>query len=457
MVLAVVAVGVGALLCVYLWGGWAERARIQQAADEALSRAAHTLGLRFVPRSLGSDPSIAGKLDGFEVSGIASSGDGIYTRLLVAAELRIPGSIVVGSKGSWLGLTTLFSDEQTGDPAFDALVRVQGPEEWVRASLGEEARARLVALVDRGGLVRDAGVRFERAGAITEAATIVETVRAMVGVARDLALGADSVSVALAKNAQHDSMAGVRLRNLQALAKHARTSAAARWAVAAALRDQDAGVRLAAAALASVEDGTGTLLDLAADPTVEVEVRAQALRSLSSDRPDTRAIGAFAAALESSEAELQLAAVRAIGASRASTLAGRVLTLAARLEITPGFGADETLSAAVAETLGLLGDAIAEPALLQLLACQSAAVRCQAVIALGRIGTVRAVEPLLPLSKGLIAGHLETLAREAIRGIQGRLGDVEGGRLSVVDSPEPGGLSLAAPDGALSLVQSRKP
>jgi HEAT repeat protein len=238
------------------------------------------------------------------------------------------------------------------------------------------------------------------------------------------------------------------------LEEHARTSASARWAVATALRDQDAHVRLAAAGMASREDGTGTLLDLAGDPTVDGDVRAAALQKLASDRPDARAVAAFAAALQSPIQELRLASVRAVGASRTSSLAGRVLHLADRLGTAPFSNVDDALAAAAAEALGQLGDARAEPALLRLLSRSSA--RVQAAAALGRVGTIRAVEPLLPLSKAWTAVELGEVARDAIRSIQGRLGDVEGGGLSVVDAPEAGGVSLVAPGGGLSVANAKK-
>ena len=55
--------------------------------------------------------------------------------------------------------------------------------------------------------------------------------------------------------------------------------------------------------------------------------------------------------------------------------------------------------------------------------------------ALGAVGNVEAVEPLLALKS--------TAGREAARHIQERLGDAEGGRLSLVEhSEKEGGLSV---------------
>jgi len=62
---------------------------------------------------------------------------------------------------------------------------------------------------------------------------------------------------------------------------------------------------------------------------------------------------------------------------------------------------------------------------------------------LGRIGSIRAVEPLAALAE---RGSLQSEARDAMRRIQARLGDVEAGRVSLVEDRGPeGALSLADP------------
>jgi HEAT repeat protein len=119
---------------------------------------------------------------------------------------------------------------------------------------------------------------------------------------------------------------------------------------------------------------------------------------------------------------------------------------------------DPALSAAAATTLGLLGDPQAEDALIRLLACENSAVRCAAAKSLGIVGTVHAVEPLLPLTKGLLGdAELRQAAQDAVRRIQGSLGDVEAGRVSVVKVEDvAGALSLTADGGELSLPPEKK-
>lgn len=104
-------------------------------------------------------------------------------------------------------------------------------------------------------------------------------------------------------------------------------------------------------------------------------------------------------------------------------------------------------AARFATALGRLADPRVEDDLLRLLGRDAEAVQCAAAVALGRPGSVRAVEPLLPLT--------EALLRAAVAAIQARLGDAEAGRLSLVDDPR-GKLSLgenAACRAAQALVE----
>jgi HEAT repeat protein len=120
---------------------------------------------------------------------------------------------------------------------------------------------------------------------------------------------------------------------------------------------------------------------------------------------------------------------------------------------------DDQTAVSFAHTVDRIGSPEAEPGLLSLLGRASDAVRTAAAGALARVGTVRAVEPLLALTSGLLtAPSLKRAAREAVERIQGRLGDAEAGRLSlVVPAEEAGSLSLAGaepePAGELSLLE----
>lgn len=99
-------------------------------------------------------------------------------------------------------------------------------------------------------------------------------------------------------------------------------------------------------------------------------------------------------------------------------------------------------------------DGGAESALLTHAAHPNATVRVAVADALGAVGTVRAVETLLPLTRGLLVdGAAKAAATAAIAAIQSRLGQVEAGRLSVVEDTLAGAVSVAAQVGAVSVVK----
>ena len=99
------------------------------------------------------------------------------------------------------------------------------------------------------------------------------------------------------------------------------------------------------------------------------------------------------------------------------------------------------------------GDARVEDALLTGLV-GPAALQLVAIAALGRVGTVRCVAPLLPLRDRLFGdGQIRRAARATIEEVQGRLRGASAGQLSLAtDADQAGGVSLASLDrsGALS-------
>jgi hypothetical protein len=95
-----------------------------------------------------------------------------------------------------------------------------------------------------------------------------------------------------------------------------------------------------------------------------------------------------------------------------------------------------------------------EPALVAALGLEPAPVRRAAAVALGDVGTLAAVDPLLRSAEGLLTSRaLKEAAREAVRKIQGRAGPAETGRLSLAAGTEgEGALSLAPDGGALAVA-----
>lgn len=113
-------------------------------------------------------------------------------------------------------------------------------------------------------------------------------------------------------------------------------------------------------------------------------------------------------------------------------------------------------AASIAQLLGELGEVRAETSLVDLLAHKDPAVQLAATNSLGKVGSVRVVEPLLALARsaGRIAStELSRAAEASARAIQARLGDVAPGRLSLSEVAAPAGaLSVAREEGSVSLA-----
>jgi HEAT repeat protein len=280
-------------------------------------------------------------------------------------------------------------DVLLGDAEFDAGAHVEGPEDQVLAALREPARrAVLPLLTGHRATVKDGVLRVELHG-VVDGELVRRMLAGMAETARALCVA--SVPEALADGARVDPNPEVRLRSLQVLLRTWREHEAAKRAAHAAIIDANPRARLAAARLLADEQAAVALRQLADDATVPAEVRVGALETLLELRPDFLA------------------------------------------EALRGWAADEELAETAARAFGTLGDSRAEPVLLGLLSHPRPAAREAAVLSLGQVGTIRAVEPLTALAA---SGPLRAAAREAIRRVQARLGDAEAGRLSV--APERG-------------------
>jgi HEAT repeat protein len=177
------------------------------------------------------------------------------------------------------------------------------------------------------------------------------------------------------------------------------------------------------------------------------EVRAAALRALSRLYPYASFQAAVEAALNSTGADVQLAALEAVATFADRSLVPHMAALASSPHARVAEG--------VARALGTVGRPADEVTLLDLASHADLAVRIAAVKALGAIGTIDAVEPLVPLTQPRIGTVLRDEARAAIRSIQARQLDIAAGRLSAPEGPhDSGALSVAASGpGNLSLVE----
>jgi HEAT repeat protein len=207
-----------------------------------------------------------------------------------------------------------------------------------------------------------------------------------------------------------------------------------------------------------VDEGSPVLGALAEDPEVEVALRVQSLRELGARGVPGLLEPLLARLLGSSPPELVCAALTIIAARHLDSFSAAVVECAAneheevRVASAMALGRlaaneHEEVRVASAMALGRLAANEAERVLIRLLADASSEVQCASAEALGVVGSVAAVEPLLPLAEGLGRAKLRQAARGAIGRIQSRLGSVEAGSLSLADDHELAG-AIAIADAA---------
>jgi HEAT repeat protein len=378
---------------------------------------------------------------------------GADTRITVSNP-GIPQALAIASKGGFADLKKVFIEGgiQVWDGNFDYLFEVQGPEDAVLAALNQDARNALRALYSRGPNLKLSNGALEqmRVGKVRDAVELAQSVQNLVEVAELLRVA--SVPEALAQNAREDGVAGTRLRNLEVLGLRYAGSPATRAAAEAALADKDPSIRLAAATILGGDQERAAVDEVLGVANLSTELRVAALRRLVEIAPYAQVRPRVAHMLDSTESKVLRAAIAAAGQGRDGSAVERLCELAD--------SDDLVVAGAAAVALGDIGDPLAQASLLRLLGRQSPELfqgefRNQAVLALGKLGNIDAVEPLLPLANSVLPGALRDAAREAVRRIQSRLGEAGAGRLSVaqVDESAAAGLSVVEPAADAPLKQ----
>ena len=449
----------GALVFIAFAGGLAAfvlyfSSKFEKSVDQAWAKTGEALGVAFKPVKWGEQRSLDGKAGdcSFEVAEVAK-GRGRRTRFAVTSR-SIPRGLALETEGGVAALGRVLRGEdlrirggffdkkdfEFGDRAFDTVVKVAGPEDTARAALGPKAREAVRALMEMEPSVKleDGALVLEKAAQLDQVSKILPTVQAMLRAAAELRV--TGVPEGLARNVREDAAALARLRDLEMLVLHHAGHPSALEAGRAALADSDAEVRLAAARALGGDE--------------EREAIDQMLRK-PEELPNEVAVAALKRMMEIAEYQqvqprvaqlLQSTAPRVLCAAMILAAHGRDQTTTTRLcELTESTILEIAKTAATA--LGELGDLRGQPALLKMLGHEDGDVRHAAVAALGKIGDIRAVEPLLPLADGVLPGALRDAAKEAVRRIQSRLGEAGAGRLSVaqVDEAAAAGLSVVEP------------
>lgn len=343
-----------------------------------------------------------------------------------------------------------------GDPIFDERIEVSAVDAPICAALNHRARSYITQLLDWGGYVEDGMVVCRTTWSAEHNASLPQLLRNVAALARLLNVEPTELPQRLANNALEDPAAGVRLKNLRYLVAPETQAPPELLAstAAALLHDTHPPIRWLAAAHAG-EAGHAVLRALAADPALDLALRARAVDALG--RHPIPDLAGLRGVLGSAQPpELSVAALSVIGTgSRDAGLLDAVIGCTS--------SEHDSVRAAAARALSAFAQPHTEPLLLQLLSDASSDVQQASAEALGVFGSIAAVEPLLPLAQNLVRPRLRQAARGAIGSIQSRLGDVEAGRLSLSDPHDLAGAldvvdtSATLRVGELSLVEEDAP
>lgn len=346
--------------------------------------------------------------------------------------------------------TTVLPSFRTGDEAFDDALAVDGDEPLVRATLTDAVRARLMRENRQrrdGFAVVNGTVELGPAGHLS-ANSLERWIDEGVSLAQSLAAPAD-VTSGLAFCAEHDSNTEVRILNLETLVSCHLDAEVTLGQLHRALSSTEPEERLAAAVHLKTASAVAALeaLVVGEGQGVASGVRAAALEELVRRR-SSGLEPLVQRALTSGPSELCLAAIGAVGEL------GDVARLPLLHSLVWVFSDGERL--ALIDALVRLSHPRCEETLLVLLGAKSGEVQRRAARALGMVGSLRAVAPLLPLTRSLLSrGGLTEAARDAVRAIQARQGDArEGGLQLAVDEAGVGALSTVEGRGSVSTVSN---
>jgi hypothetical protein len=402
----------------------------RQAQMEAWTLAARRAGLCDVVTRSGSlfdGGALDGDLGELHVR-LESYRRGKYehgTRIVVTGLGHGRGGLSLRREGIATTFESFVGERETeiGDREFDRQFYIRGQAAMAFAALWPEARGELRRLlcgtvsagpgerIDVDASLADGrlDVRIRESGFSSGNRGRVPAILARVlEVARPLVVRGE-LPVRIAANIEREPEAGVRLNALGTLAREFPGHPATRVLLRASLSDRSDAVRLRAATALGAE-GRETLLQIVAGS--------------GDDSSGARAVAALGPQLPEELAETTLHRALAAGAARRDT------------------------ALACLEHLRLHGTPEAEPVVLEALAEGDGGVALAAARALGRIGTVASVAPLLEAGG---RGH-GAACRQAIAEIQSRIPGAGEGQLSIAGG-ESGALSLAdGTAGQLSVV-----
>lgn len=332
-------------------------------------------------------------------------------------------------------------DQKTGDADFDANVRVTGNSLTSRSLLDAATR----------DAIRAALRRFPR---MTVNAGIVEWSGRPVSVesaARELLelasrLLPPDLLAGLEKSALTDPAPEMRLRALELLCGRFRGAPETRSIATSALADAEPSIRLRAALFLGPV-GHDELATLAANEALSANLRAEAVRG-TVQLPVERAAEIVRDALTDRRETVRRSAIHAVQRMKLANCNDRLGVLVRR--------ATPQQQLAIVEAAAATEHFSAEVPLLAALEVGPPDVQLAAIRALGPLGTIRSVEPLLAMrGTQIMLGKLGPAAGEAVAAIQARLAGAGAGQLALSEPATGGQISFpGAERGSLSVPPS---
>jgi hypothetical protein len=402
-------------------------------------RAAQRLGLEFIAGQIGESDEISGSVTGFPVS--ISNQHRQRTRIVLSAK-PIPESMR-------LRRTMLFSDWSldelllTGDAEFDRTITPRGRSIDVMPWLDRATRRLLVDIMLRHNfVVADRAIVFEYPA-------VLRMEKQIEAITRDLALvaGALSSSRSTAEKLRANACdlaepALFRRRNLELLIAHHPHGDQTIAACRSAILSMDPEERLIGAiGLENEREGLDVTRTLASDETIGNQLRIRALQHLVVFLDEAALERVLIEMAKSTHDHVRARVAVAARERHIIEMAPRLLAMIEGEHVTPQLGTVVVQALAV---LGSRGDQRIERALIALCLHEHDEIKRASAAALGRIGTLAAVEPLLQLTKALLGDHtLKRIARESVQTIRAEHPRAEPGVLSLVEGGPIGELSLA--------------
>ncbi len=424
----------GVLLIVGLGFGIYAGIQASKRWKQALAFAAQQLGLDYVEGGMLVGPETRGqtdvgslKIDSHTVSHGKSSTT--YTRIVLDVD-DLPRDLIFEREGMGATFKKVFvgEDYALGDGHFDASIVARGRPQELVSRLDVAARnALLVGVGQMGMTVKEGTVTFTKAGLIRDPTKLLAIARQVVGLGRALSAGGRTAPQRLFSTASTDPVPAVRQQAARFLWRGYPGSPQAQQLAATALDSEDPGMRLLGAQrIGDADPRAGrVLLALVADGGVANGVRAEAVATLTASQ--LRATGVIAELVAVFRRAHSGLLVELLEALRRVSVAPPLDQLARRIS-----SVDPEGRAAIATSAALHG-AAATAMLVRSLDDDDTQVQIAAARALRGCGDLSAVEPLLPLTKGLFTnGTLKEACRGAVEAIQSRAGGGGSGGLTVV-------------------------